>query len=474
MEQIPIALDDVYSVSDLNSEVKWLLDTQFGSVWVEGEISNLMRARTGHMYFSLKDSRSQLRCAMFRNDNRRVEFQPADGQKVLCRGRLGIYEQRGDYQLIVDRMNEVGVGALQQKLEATKQRLHKEGLFDESKKQALPAFPRRIGLITSPTGAALQDALNVLRRRYRCAELIVYPVTVQGEQAAPSIVRMLEIANRRAECDVLLLMRGGGSLEDLWAFNEEPVARAVFASDLPIISGVGHEVDYTITDLVADLRAPTPSAAAELVSPDQKDLQAAMANMQRRLVRSLTDLVNDKRSSAKSLTRRLDNQHPSQRLRQRAQRCDELDLRLQRAMQLSTGQATSALDNLKLRLLNLSPGRELTRRSEKLQHLHSRLGQALLPHLRAPKDQVIRLEQSLVTSIKARATRANERLASNVRALQTVSPLNTLARGYAIVQGPDGEVITRTGETALDQKIRVRVSDGEFGATVDKLPNPGK
>ena len=447
MEQLPLALDEVYSVSDLNSEVKWLLDSQFGSVWVEGELSNLMRARTGHIYFSLKDSRSQLRCAMFRNDNRRVQFTPADGQKVLVRGRLGIYEQRGDYQLIADRMMEVGVGALQQQFEATKKRLQAEGLFEQTHKQPLPEFPTRIGLVTSPTGAALQDALNVLKRRFRCAELIVYPVTVQGKQAAPSITNMLKIANDRDECDVLMLMRGGGSLEDLWAFNEEAVARAIFASKIPIICGVGHEIDFSIADLVADQRAPTPSAAAELVSPDQAELQQTLTALQRRMLRTIRQHAEGRAQSLQQLLRRLSNQHPSQQLQQRTQRCDELDLRLQRAMQLSSSKANNTLSNLQLRLRNLSPQREITRRHERIALCHNRLLQNLQG--------------------KLETTRA--RLDSNLRALQTVSPLNTLARGYAIVQTPDGEVITTTGQLKPDQQIEVRVSDGRAGATINHI-----
>ena len=447
MEQIPLTLDEVYTVSDLNSEVKWLLDTQFGSVWVEGEISNLMRARTGHMYFSLKDNRSQLRCAMFRNDNRRVQFSPADGQKVLVRGRLGIYEQRGDYQLIVDKMTEIGVGALQQQFEATKKRLHAEGLFDDTHKQSLPAFAQRIGLVTSPTGAALQDALNVLRRRFRCAELIVYPVTVQGKEAAPSIARMLQIANRRNECDVLMLMRGGGSLEDLWAFNEEPVARAIFASRLPIICGVGHEIDFTIADLVADVRAPTPSAAAELVSPDQTELQQALKALQRRMLRLVKQHTEDNAHYLQQLARRLNNQHPRQQLQQRTQRCDELDMRLQRSMQLATTRANASLANLQLRLRNLSPQRELDRRQERTTQLHNRLVQSLNGQLRAAKV----------------------RLAGSTRALQTISPLNTLGRGYAIVQSSAGGVITSTSQIKKGQQIEVRVADGELGATVNQV-----
>ncbi len=453
MEQIPLTIDSedtVYTVSDLNSEVKWLLDNQFGSVWVEGEISNLMRARTGHLYFSLKDSRSQLRCAMFRNDNRRVQFEPTNGQKILCRGRLGIYEQRGDYQMVVDRMTEIGVGALQQQFEATKKRLHAEGLFDESHKKPLPPFPKSIGLVTSPTGAALQDALNVLRRRYRCAELIVYPVTVQGKTAAPSIVKMLSIANQRAECDVLILMRGGGSLEDLWAFNEESVARAVYASELPIICGVGHEVDYSIADMVADVRAPTPSAAAELVSPDQAKLQIALNNVQQRLARAVIQTGVENSNYLQKLSRRLANHHPSQRLRQRAQRCDELDMRLQRAAQMSVNRASSSINQLQHRLRNVSPQREVARRF----------------------DRLMQLTSQLQNTFKGQFTAAKVRLAGDIRALETISPLNTLARGYAIVQTSDGEVITSATQVKKDQQIEVRVASGEIGAKVNRIGKP--
>lgn len=447
MEQPPIEFNDVYSVSDLNSEVKWLLDTRFGNVWVEGEISNLVKASSGHMYFSLKDDKSQLRCAMFRNDNRRVQFTPADGQKVVVRGKLGIYQQRGEYQMVVDRMTELGVGALQQQFEANKKRLHAEGLFDESHKQPLPAFPQRIGLVTSPTGAALQDALNVLRRRFRCAELIVYPVTVQGKTAAPSIAKMLQIANRRNECDVLLLMRGGGSLEDLWAFNEEIVARAVFASALPVICGVGHEIDYTIADMVADVRAPTPSAAAELVSPDQSELQQTIDALNRRMLRVISQSTEDNTHYLDRLQRRLANQHPRQQLQQRTQRCDELDIRLQRSIQLASTRAGNSLSGLQVRLRNLSPEKEVTRRRERADMLHQLLLQSLSGQLQTCKN----------------------RLAGNLRALQTISPLNTLARGYAIVQTPEGEVITTTAQLKLDQKIEVKVADGRVGATVNQL-----
>ncbi len=447
MQKLLLPPDQVFTVSELNSEVKWLLDTQFGSVWVEGELSNSMKARTGHMYFSLKDARSQLRCAMFRNDNRRLDFAPADGQKVLCRGRLGIYEARGDYQMVVDRMIETGAGALQQKFEQNKKRLHAEGLFDEKYKKIIPAFPRSIGLITSPTGAAVQDALNVLKRRFPSAQVVVYPATVQGKTAAPSIVRMIELANHRAECDVLLLIRGGGSLEDLWAFNEEIVARAIFASALPLISGVGHEIDYTISDLVADIRAPTPSAAAELCSPDQTESQQHVAALQQRLHRYLSQNVREQHARLQHFRTRLSNHHPRNRLRQRSQRCDELELRLLRQMQSKLLQSKSAHRQMHKRLENLTPQHQLLGRRENLKRLQNRL----------------------VSSVNARLSNATLTLAGSRRALQAISPLNTLGRGYAIVRTDTGAVVADSSQLSTGDAINVKVAIGEIEATVTSL-----
>ena len=447
MQKLLLPPDQVFTVSELNSEVKWLLDTQFGSVWVEGELSNSMKARTGHMYFSLKDARSQLRCAMFRNDNRRLDFAPADGQKVLCRGRLGIYEARGDYQMVVDRMIETGAGALQQKFEQNKKRLHAEGLFDEKYKKIIPAFPRSIGLITSPTGAAVQDALNVLKRRFPSAQVVVYPATVQGKTAAPSIVRMIELANHRAECDVLLLIRGGGSLEDLWAFNEEIVARAIFASALPLISGVGHEIDYTISDLVADIRAPTPSAAAELCSPDQTESQQHVAALQQRLHRNLFQNVREQHARLQHFRTRLANHHPRNRLRQRSQRCDELELRLLRQMQSKLLQSKSAHRQMHKRLENLTPQHQLLRRRVNLQRLQNRL----------------------VSSVNARLSNVTLTLSGSRRALQAISPLNTLGRGYAIVRTGTGAVVADSSQLSAGDAINVKVAIGEIEATVTNL-----
>ena len=260
---------DIYSITRLNREVRAVLEDSFPpSLWVRGEISNLAQPGSGHIYFSLKDKHSQVRCAMFRSANRHLRFAPENGREVLVRAGVSLYEGRGEFQLIVESMEPAGAGALQQAFEELKQRLLEEGLFADEHKQPLPAFPGTIGIITSPTGAAVRDIIHVLERRYARAGVIVYPVPVQGEGSAQQIAQAVDVANQRRECDVLILARGGGSLEDLWSFNEEIVARAIHHSVIPVVSGIGHEIDFTIADFVADQRAPTPSAAAEMVSPD--------------------------------------------------------------------------------------------------------------------------------------------------------------------------------------------------------------
>ena len=268
---------DIYSVSRLNREVRVLLERGFGVLWVEAEISNFSRPSSGHWYFSLKDANAQVRCAMFRQRNMLCAFTARDGQKVLVRARIGLYEPRGEFQLIVEHMEDAGLGALKRKFEELSARLKAEGLFEAERKRPLPALPRRIGVITSPSGAAVRDILHVLARRFPAVAVMVYPVAVQGAQAPAEIVAALKLACRRAECDVLILARGGGSLEDLWAFNDEQLARAIVASSIPVVSGVGHEIDFTIADFAADVRAPTPSAAAELVVPDAEEWLAALA-----------------------------------------------------------------------------------------------------------------------------------------------------------------------------------------------------
>ena len=323
---------DVYSVSRLNREARMLLETGLATVWVEGEMSNLARPSSGHWYFTLKDAGAQVRCAMFRSSNSRVRIAPRDGAQVLVRARVSLYEPRGDYQLIAENIEDAGEGALRRRFEELKARLAAEGLFDEAVKRPLPPRPRRIGVITSPTGAAIRDILHVLRRRFAAVPVLIYPVAVQGAGAAVEIAAALRRANERAEVDVLLLARGGGSLEDLWAFNEEVVARAIRASQIPVVAGIGHEVDFTIADFAADVRAPTPSGAAEIVVPDRSEWLRAMSGVASRLATGVRRRLARASERLGWLGGRLGRVHPRERLALRAQRLDELEARLGRAL----------------------------------------------------------------------------------------------------------------------------------------------
>src|ERR1700721_1807464 len=321
---LPVRPDrDIYSVSRLNREVRILLERGFGSLWLEAEISNFARPSSGHWYFSLKDAAAQVRCAMFRQRNMLCAFTARDGHKVLVRARIGLYEPRGEYQLIVDHMEDAGLGALKRQFEELSARLSSEGLFAVERKRPLPRLPRRIGVITSPTGAAVRDILHVLARRFPAAAVLVYPVPVQGAQAAAEITAALELAGHRAECDVLILARGGGSLEDLWAFNDERLARAIVASPIPVITGIGHEIDFTIADFAADVRAPTPSAAAELVVPDAEEWLGAFVRWGARLQRGMRRRIAERRERLSWLTGRAALVSPAARLRAQAHRCED-------------------------------------------------------------------------------------------------------------------------------------------------------
>jgi exodeoxyribonuclease VII large subunit len=346
---------EILSVSELNREVRQLIEDSLGAVWVEGEISNLARPSSGHLYFSLKDERAQVRCAMFRQANRRLGFAAADGLQVLVRARVSLYEPRGDYQLIVDHMEEAGAGALRRRFEALKAKLAGEGLFDPDRKKDLPAIPERIGVITSPTGAALRDVLISLKRRFPVARVLIYPTRVQGDRAAAEIVAALELATRRAECDLLILTRGGGSLEDLWPFNEEIVARAVAAASIPIIVGVGHETDFTIAEFVADLRAPTPSQAAELAVPELGDYRERLLGIGQGLERYLRRRLRDDQKRLDALEHRLGRAHPGVTLRAKQQRVDELEGRIKRALLQSLSQVGSRIKLIERGLVALSP-----------------------------------------------------------------------------------------------------------------------
>ncbi|MCK4608663.1 MAG: exodeoxyribonuclease VII large subunit [Gammaproteobacteria bacterium] len=349
----------VYTVSQLNSGTRMLLEDNFPLIWVEGEISNLACPSSGHIYFSLKDQFAQVRCAMFRRQNQGLSFTPENGMQVLVQAQVSIYEPRGDYQLIGHQMEQAGAGVLQRKFEALKQKLAAEGLFAVEAKQPLPKMPRCIGVVTSPTGAAVRDVLSVLKRRFASIPVIIYPTQVQGDAAALQICHALKLANKRAECDVLLITRGGGSIEDLWSFNEEPVARAIFASQIPVISGVGHEIDFTIADFVADVRAPTPSAAAELVAPDSSAWQNSLQQIQVKLTHVIQARLQQAKAALHNLQQRL--QHPGARLRNYAQNLDAIEQRLALAMKNFCKHKEAELMNLSRTLEALNPLATLNR-----------------------------------------------------------------------------------------------------------------
>lgn len=433
----------VYSVSRLNQEVQTLLESGFGTLWLQAEISNFSRPGSGHFYFTLKDSQSQIRCAMFKGRNRYVDFQPQNGDSVIVRGKLGLYAARGDFQLIVEHMEPAGEGRLQAAFEATKRKLDAEGWFDVANKRALPAMPQTIGIVTSPTGAAVRDVLQVLARRYRQSNIVIYPTLTQGAAAAPAIARALERANERNEVDVLLLVRGGGSLEDLWAFNELSVAQAIRQSHIPIVAGIGHEVDVTISDLVADLRAPTPSAAAELATPDTRSLQQRVASASRQLALLQQATVSKLQTRLRQQNTRLQLRHPERQLREQAQRVDDVNQRLQRAWQARASAKQHSLHRLQARLQTRSPDVLVQQRLSSWRELDRRLA----------------------VSIGTHQQRALSRFELIARALHSVSPLAVLDRGYALVKKED-RVITHADSVEPGDEIIARLAHGEISAVV--------
>lgn len=442
MNAIPTAQRKVLSVSQLNSEVRSLLETNFPLLWVEGEISNLARPASGHWYFTLKDARAQVRCAMFRMRSQLVNFPIENGMQVLLRANIGLYEARGDFQLIVEHMEPAGDGALRRAFDELKAKLEQQGLFASEHKLALPTHPRQLGVITSPSGAAIRDILHVLQRRYPALPVIVYPVPVQGEGAATKIADMIRLANQRNECDVLILARGGGSLEDLWAFNEEVVARAVHDSTIPIISGVGHEVDFTIADFVADLRAPTPSAAAELVSPDAGSILQTVATLRARLARLQQQQLRFYRHRLDAAERRL--QHPGRRLQTIGQRLDELEQRLRGQQRQRQRHNAQQLATLRARLLQHTPGHRIARYRMQQQVLDKRLLRACRQGLAASERRVAQLAHSL----------------------DAVSPLATLARGYAIVRNAAGELVRNPDQVRIGETIEAQLHAGRLHAVI--------
>jgi len=438
--------NDIYTVSRLTREARRLLEGELGTLWIEGEISNMARPASGHIYFSLKDGQSQVRCAMFRGSNRRLNFEPDNGSQVLAQAKVGIYEARGEFQLVVEKMEDAGEGRLRRKFEELKQRLSEEGLFDESAKQELPALPASIGVVTSASGAALRDILNILKRRYPAAPVIVYPSHVQGEGAAKEIAAAINTATVRAECDVLIVARGGGSLEDLWSFNEEIVARAIYACTIPTVAGVGHEVDVTIADLVADVRAPTPSGAAELVAPDRSALLASFRSAERRGALALQRMLGAQSDAHSNLQGRLTRVHPGAVVQQARQRLDDLVIELSESLQDRLNTHAAARRELTQRLRLASPQSRLRRTAEQL------------------KSQ----RHALAREIRRTLEQVSDRLATTAGSLNTVSPLATLERGYAIVQTSTGELVRDAQHLKAGDKIQAKLARGLVDATVDK------
>lgn len=436
----------IFTVSRLNQEVQRLLETGFGTLWLQGELSNFSRPSSGHFYFSLKDSQSQIRCAMFKGRNRYVDFEPGSGDAVIVRGKLGLYSARGDFQLIVEHMEPAGAGKLQAAFEATKRDLDAKGWFDAAAKRPLPSLPQTIGVVTSPTSAALRDVLQVLNRRYRQSRIIIYPTLTQGSTAAPAIVSALNKANQRQEADVLLLVRGGGSLEDLWAFNEISVAAAIRDSQIPIVAGIGHEVDITISDLVSDLRAPTPSAAAELATPDNANLSKTVDALYSSLLKAHRTQLRSLGTTVEQQSKRLYLRHPQLRLQEQSQRIDELEMRLSRAWRTSFVQKSSRLTKADTQLNAYSPAVQVAQHQNHAKALNSRL----------------------TVAMESQQKQAKSRFDILARALHGVSPLAVLDRGYAIVK-KNKKPITSVGDVKPGDEVTARLSNGEFQAVVSTV-----
>jgi len=435
---LPSQSPSIFTVSRLNQTVRLLLEQEMGQVWISGEISNFTQPSSGHWYFTLKDDTAQVRCAMFRNSNRRVTFRPQHGQQVLVRANITLYEPRGDYQIIVESMQPAGEGLLQQKYEQLKAKLAAEGLFDQQYKQPLPLPAHCVGVITSKTGAALHDILHVLKRRDPSLPIIIYPTAVQGDDAPGQIVRAIELANTRKECDVLIVGRGGGSLEDLWSFNDERVARAIFASRIPIVSAVGHETDVTIADFVGDLRAPTPSAAAEIVSRNQQELLRQIQNAQQRLEMAMDYYLANGHRRFTQLQHRLSQQHPQLRLARQQTTLERLQKRMNQALENQLKQASQQQIRLTQRLNQQNPQPRIHRAQSRIQQLEYRLSE----------------------NIRARLSEQRERFGNAVTHLEAVSPLATLARGYSVTTTNEGAVLKQVKQAKPGTLLTTRLNDG--------------
>lgn len=433
----------IWSVSALNFEIRTLLEKGIGSIWIEGEISNLARPASGHWYFSLKDERAQLRAAMFKNRNYRVGFTPENGQHVLIRAQVTLYEARGEFQVIVEHMEEAGAGLLMRQYEALKKQLELEGLFAADHKKEIPSTATHIGIITSASGAAIRDALSVIRRRSPSSQVTLFPTPVQGQQAAAQIIDAIELANRFDQCDVLLLIRGGGSLEDLWCFNDEQLARAIYASKSPIVTGIGHEIDFTIADFVADHRAPTPSVAAETVTMDQYEIMSRLDLLYARLNRLYQQVLKSKALQLDSLLSRLRVYHPQRQMQ-------ALDQRL----------------SFMVRRLNTIQSSQIQRQAARLQLLLEKFKQHN-PQLKVTMEttKIRGLVHQLQMSMQANLHQQQHKFSLQARSLDNLSPLKTLSRGYATIS-KQGQLISSAQQLVSEDEIDIGLKDGHKQARI--------
>ena len=439
--------EHIYSISELNDEVASTLTEGFGVIWVEGEISNLMRSAAGHVYFSLKDESASVRCAMFRMQNQSLDFELRDGMQILARTKVGLYKQRGEFQLIVEYAEESGEGLLRQRFELLKQTLQKEGLFDELHKKPLPKMPKTIGLVTSPKGAAVQDIIKTIKRRYPIVRVIVYPTLVQGNEATKKIASAIDIANQRDECDVIIIARGGGSLEDLWCFNEELVARSIFHSKIPIISGIGHETDFTITDLVADLRAATPTAAAEIALPTTSEIVDRL----NRYIFDITQLIDYKvnhfRHQLKSASLRMQASHPQSKLQFNMQKLDLINEKMQKLPMMQVSDLKNIFKISFSKLLASNPKINIEAERQNLEMKNMALSNAMIGLIESKRNHF-----SVMTA-----------------QLEGASPLQSLSRGYALVTNEDGRNIKSVKKIKTGASVKTKLSDGSFVSRVEKI-----
>ena len=437
----------IISVTELNKLAKSLLENGIPKLWIEGEISNLAKPASGHIYFSLKDEASQIRCAWFKQRQSINASDISNGMKMLALGKISLYQHRGEYQFIIEKIETAGEGDLKRKYEELKQKLFNEGLFDRERKLEIPKLPKKIGVITSPSGAAIRDVLSILKRRFPLLPIVIFPITVQGDNAAPDIENALKNANLRADCDVLILTRGGGSLEDLWAFNEEIVARAIHVSKIPIISAIGHETDTTIADFVSDVRAPTPSGAAEIVTPDQNELLKLLKTLFGRIEHETNQYINSKSQSMDWLSKRLSQSNPIMTVRKQI----EISGNLRKLLFSSIGRNLSihskAVDSLKFRLNSSSPKLEI---------------QKAISHLSE-------MQLKITTSTKSSVTKLNSQLTALGKTLDSLSPLKTLDRGYAVARdSKTKKIISNSEKVSINSQIDIKLAKGEIAAKVIK------